>query len=225
MFFFGPHSFTPLIDLGETNLPGTDRNMRWQKPGYHCSIHVGGLWREVVEWNSWSLIIPKGRCRFPISGGFVEAPGGEWMNLEGCGVVGIFFCCCCWNIEEKFGCLVVFWGFGNFWLIFFCVVLDLWCFCLVVLRLERIQEDVYMMKIVDKLKSCFVFLWCVCYMPVGWFSGCRMSFGILRHTSWVMHSKQGTDWSKALGIFCNIKVSIGQGSCLESVCWLSPCPL
>ena len=201
--------------------------MRWQKPGYHCSIHVGGLWREVVEWNSWSLIIPKGRCRFPISGGFVEAPGGEGgMDEPGRlrGLLGFFllllkstvkvwlFGCFCWDLVIFDWCL-------------FCVVLFFWCFCLVVLRLERIQEDVYMMKIVDKLKSCFVFLWCVCYMPVGWFSGCRMSFGILRHTSWVMHSKQGTDWSKALGIFCNIKVSIGQGSCLESVCWLSPCPL
>lgn len=149
---------------------------------------------------------------------------GEWMNLEGCGVVGIFFVVVeIYSKSLSFGCFC--WDLVIFDWCLFCVVLFFWCFCLVVLRLERIQEDVYMMKIVDKLKSCFVFLWCVCYMPVGWFSGCRMSFGILRHTSWVMHSKQGTDWSKALGIFCNIKVSIGQGSCLESVCWLSPCPL
>ena len=198
--------------------------MRWQKPGYHCSIHVeafgGKLSNGTLE--VWSSPRAGADFRFPEISLKLQGVGGmdEPGRLRGCWdfvAVEIYskslsFGCFCWDLVIFDWCL-------------FCVVLFFWCFCLVVLRLERIQEDVYMMKIVDKLKSCFVFLWCVCYMPVGWFSGCRMSFGILRHTSWVMHSKQGTDWSKALGIFCNIKVSIGQGSCLESVCWLSPCPL
>lgn len=141
MFFFGPHSFTPLT--------------RWNKPPAHRPQHAltktwlpllhscRGLWREVVEWNSWSLIIPKGRCRFPISGGFVEAPGGRgrWMNLEGCGGCWDFFVAVeIYSKSLSFGCFC--WDLVIFDWCLFCVVLFFWCFCLVVLRLERIQENV-----------------------------------------------------------------------------------